>query len=243
VPQVYDASLAIACPMANEADTAIPFVKQVLDACQSVQKVTFFAVVDNATQDNTVELLRDYANTEPRLVVVWAPENRCVVDAYMRGYREALASGAEWILEIDGGFSHDPGNIPQFFPYMAQNYDCVFGSRFTKGGSITSSSLRRRVVSWGGTLLTNALIGTKLTDMTSGFEMFRRDVLWNVLDRGIHSQAHFFQTEIKVHCRNLKIAEVPIQYHMASPRLSGGPVGEAFTQLWRLFKLRLAGRL
>ena len=150
-----------------------------------------------------------------------APENRCVVDAYIRGYREALASGAEWILEIDGGFSHDPGNIPQFFPYMAQNYDCVFGSRFTNGGSITSRSLGRRVVSWGGTLLTNALIGTKLTDMTSGFEMFRRDVLQNVLDRGIHSQAHFFQTEIKVHCRNLKIAEVPI--HVVPWRVRGCP--------------------
>jgi dolichol-phosphate mannosyltransferase len=240
---MYNARLAVACPMANESETAIPFVKQVLAACEGVREVTFFAVLDNATTDNTVELLRGYAETEPRLVVVWAPENRCVVDAYMRGYREALASGADWILEIDGGFSHDPKDIPQFFPYMARDYDCVFGSRFTKGGSIKNSSLRRRVVSWGGTVLTNALIGTRLTDMTSGFEMFRRDVLQNVLDRGIHSHAHFFQTEIKVHCRNLRIAEAPIQYHMASPRLSGGPVGEAFTQLWRLFKLRLAGRL
>ena len=243
VPSTYETHLAVACPMANEADTAVPFVKEVLEACEPVKKVTFFAVLDNATKDNTVELLREYGKSEPRLVVVWAPENRCVVDAYMRGYREALASGAEWILEIDGGFSHNPKDIPQFFPYMAKRYDCVFGSRFTKGGSITSSSVKRKVVSWGGTFLTNTLIGTRLTDMTSGFEMFRRDVLKKVLDRGIHSRAHFFQTEIKVHCRNLKIAEVPIHYQMASPRLSGGPVGEAFTQLWRLFKLRLAGQL
>jgi dolichol-phosphate mannosyltransferase len=229
--------------MANEADTAVAFVKEVLQACEPVRQVTFFAVLDNATRDNTVELLKEYATTEPRLVVVWAPENRCVVDAYLRGYREALASGAEWILEIDGGFSHNPNDIPQFFPYMAKGYDCVFGSRFMQGGSIQSSSFKRKVVSWGGTFLTNALIGTRLKDMTSGFEMFRREVLQLVLDKGIRSRAHFFQTEIKVHCRRLKIIEVPIQYQMASPRLSGGPIGEAFSELWRLFRMRLAGQL
>src|SRR5689334_5932463 len=178
----YNVHLAVVCPMANEADTAVPFVEQVCKACEPVERVTFFAILDNATKDNTVELLRDYASTEPRLNVVWAPENRCVVDAYMRGYREALASAADWILEIDGGFSHRPQDIPQFFPYMDQGYDCAFGSRFMKGGSISSSSFKRKLVSWGGTLLTNLLIGTKLKDMTSGFEMFRRDVLQQVLD-------------------------------------------------------------
>jgi dolichol-phosphate mannosyltransferase len=92
-------------------------------------------------------------------------------------------------------------------------------------------------------VLTNLLIGTKLKDMTSGFEMFTREALSMVLAKGIHSRAHFFQTEIKIHCRNLKIVEVPIHYHRASPGLSSGPVGEAFRQLWRLFRLRLSGTL
>lgn len=242
-PAFYDVHLAIACPMANEADGVVEFVRQVFKACIPVRSVTFFAVVDNATTDNTVELLTEYSQADPRLVVVWAPENRCVVDGYLRGYREALASGADWILEIDAGFSHRPEDIPQFFPYMQQGYDSVFGSRFMKGGRITSSSLQRRAFSWGGTVLTNALIGTKLTDMTSGFEMFRREVLEQVLQRGIHSRAHFFQTEIKVHCRNLKIAEVPIEYRMASPMLTSSPVTEAFAQLWRLFRMRITGKL
>jgi dolichol-phosphate mannosyltransferase len=126
---------------------------------------------------------------------------------------------------------------------MAQGYDCVFGSRFMDGGKISNSSLKRRMVSYGGTLLTNGLLGTRLTDMTSGFEMFTRRALGIVLEKGIHSRAHFFQTEIKIHCRNLKLAEVPIHYQMASPGLDKGPVNEAFTQLWRLFRLRVGGRL
>src|SRR5207248_3523996 len=184
-----------------------------------------------------------YQETEPRLNVVWAPENRSVAGAYFRGYREALASGADWILEIDGGYSHQPKDIPQFFPYMEQGFDCVFGSRFMAGGKISNSSFKRRLVSYGGTVLTNMLIGTRLSDMTSGFEMFTRKTLQVVLDKEIHSRAHFFQTEIKVHCRNLKVAEAPIHYQMASPGLANAPVKEAFVQLWRLFRLRLAGRL
>jgi dolichol-phosphate mannosyltransferase len=238
-----DIHLAIACPMANEGEEGARFVAEVLAECVAVGKTTFFAVLDNMTRDNTRELLEDYAKRDPRLVVVWAPENRCVVDAYMGGYRNALASGADWILEIDAGFSHQPAEIGQFFPLMLAGYDCVFGSRFIRGGGIHNSSTKRRLVSWGGTLLTNALIGTKLKDMTSGFEMFTREALEMVLEKGIHSRAHFFQTEIKIHCRNLKITEVPINYEMASPGLSSAPVNEAFQQLWRLFKLRLAGKL
>jgi len=64
-----------------------------------------------------------------------------------------------------------------------------------------------------------------------------------VLDRGVQSRAHFFQTEIKTHCRNLKFVEVPITYRAASPRLGSASLAEAFRQLWRLTQLRRRGQL
>jgi dolichol-phosphate mannosyltransferase len=126
---------------------------------------------------------------------------------------------------------------------MLEGCDCAFGSRFIEGGSIENSSIKRYWVSYGGTLLTNWLIGNKLHDMTSGFELFTRKALEDVLRCGIHSRAHFFQTEIKIYCRKLRIAEVPITYQMASPGMSSAPVTDALTQLWRLFKLRLSRKL
>lgn len=229
--------------MANEGEEGLRFVRAVLDKCGDLGKVTFYAVLDRVTKDNTRELLEEYSTIDPRLIVVWAPENRCVVDAYFRGYREALATDANWVLEIDAGFSHRPEDIPQFFPLMLEGKDCIFGSRFRKGALIHHSSLKRRMVSWGGTQLTNLLLGTRLSDMTSGFEMFSRETMRQIVAQGVQSRAHFFQTEIKVFCRDLDQAEVPIVYEAASPRLSGGPIGEAFTQLWRLFRNRLSGCL
>ncbi len=233
--------LGIICPMANEGDEAVAFCQAVLEQCPGFRSVKFFAIFDSVTKDQSLDQMRDLTRREPRLCVVWAPENRCVVDAYMRGYREAVTAGCDWVLEIDAGFSHQPRDIPQFFDAMEQGMDCVFGSRFI--GGFEESSIKRRFVSWGGTALTNLLIGTKQTDMTSGFELFSQRTLRMILDRGIQSRAHFFQTEIKVHCRKLRFVEVPITYRAASPRLGSSSLKEAFRQLFRLFQLRLKGQL
>jgi dolichol-phosphate mannosyltransferase len=235
-------SLGIISPMGNEADSAVPLVRETLDRCGELKAVNFYAVLDRVSGDGTRELLSDYAVREPRLRVVWAPENRCIVDAYVRGYKEALLAGHDYILEMDAGFSHRPEDIPKFLDAVEEGYDCVFGSRFVPGGAIANVSFRRWLFSRGGSVLTNALVGTRLADMTSGFELFSRNSLQMVLERGIQSRAHFFQTEIKYYCRDLKIAEVPITYSTDGVTVSNAALGDAFRNLWRLCKLRWMGR-
>lgn len=238
-------NLGIVSPMANEESSVIAFVRAVLDECvpRGFKSVRFFAVLDRVSRDRTRELLNELKKERPELEVVWAPENRSVVDAYVRGYREALNAGCDWILEIDAGFSHQPEDIPQFFDKMLEGYDCVFGSRFCQGGKISESSAKREIISRGGTLLANLLLGTKLKDMTSGFEMFTRKALTEILSRGIRSRGPFFQTEIKAYCRSLRIAEVPIKYRAASHDINNQALKDSFSNLWRLFRLRLHGQL
>jgi dolichol-phosphate mannosyltransferase len=237
-PARRNVSLGVVCPMANESSSAERFVRETLAACGELRAVVFYAVLDNASRDGTRRLLEDLAQSEPRLRVVWSPENRCVVDAYVRGYREALAAGHDFVLEIDAGFSHLPADIPKFLDAMEQGYDCAFGSRFMPGGRIVDSPSWRRFLSYGGTVLANAVLGTRLRDMTSGFELFSREALAMALERGIRSRAHFFQTEIKFHCRGLKVAEVPITYSAASPNVGSGALADALANLFRLWRAR-----
>lgn len=236
-------SLGVVCPMANEEETAVRFVNAVLGECAGFKSVTFFAILDRASRDRTREMLDELRAARPELRVVWSPENSSVVDAYIRGYLEALNAGSDWILEIDAGFSHQPSDIPQFFDHMLEGYDCVFGSRFCKGGSVTESSAKREIISRGGTLLANLLLGTRLKDMTSGFEMFTRRALSGILKKGIRSRGPFFQTEIKAYCRHLRTTEVPIRYRAASHPVSNTAIKDSFSNLWRLFRLRLQGQL
>ncbi len=241
--RISDVNLGIVCPMANERSTAVELVKSVLQQCKNFKSVKLFDVFDYACKDGTFDLLKDLQKELPELHVVWAPENRCVVDAYMRGYREALDACCDWILEIDAGFSHQPSEISQFFEKMAQGYDCVFGSRFCKGGKMAECSKMRYIISRGGTVLANLLLGTKLKDMTSGFEMFTGAALRKVLEKGIKSRGHFFQTEIRAYCRNLRTVEVPIHYRLPSQNVNAAVVMDAFSNLFRLFRKRLAGDL
>ena len=235
--------LGVVTPMANEASTAVAFVDRVLDACASFAfaSVTLFVVFDQVSRDGTRGLLEAHALDHPELQVVWAPECLGVADAYVRGYREALAAGCDWILEIDAGFSHDPSEIGSFLAAMPGN-DCVFGSRFAKGAANLGTPWRR-TVSRGGTVLTNLVLGTRLSDMTGGFELFTRGALEQVLAKGIRSRGPFFQTEIKVHCRELRFTEVPIHYDSSSHHVGRPAIAEALANLGRLAGQRLMGSL
>jgi dolichol-phosphate mannosyltransferase len=239
-----DVRLGIVCPMANERATAVDFVCAVLDQCATVgfKSISFFVVLDNASRDDTRQLLERFREQRPELQVIWAPDSRGVADAYVRGYQEAIAAECDWILEIDAGFSHQPSDIPQFFNEMLKGNDCVFGSRFCAGGR-NIGTIRRRVVSRGGTVLANILLGTKMTDMTSGFQLFTRPALHAVLRKGIYSKGPFFQTEMKYHCRSFRVSEVPIHYNAGSHTIGGDALRESFRNLWRLFRLRIRGQL
>ncbi len=229
--------------MANERENAIEFINAVLEQCKGFKSVIFFAVFDKACKDGTFDLLTELQDKPSQLQLVWSPENRCVVDAYLRGYREALDTGCDWILEIDAGFSHQPSEIPQFFDKMGQGYDCVFGSRFCPGGDFSDAPFGRYLISRWGSVITNVLLGTKLKDMTSGFESFTNAALQKIMEKGIQSRGHFFQTEIKVYCRKLRFAEVPIHYRNPSQNVDSSVLMDAFSSLFRLFRKRLLGNL
>ena len=229
--------------MANEAATAVDFVHAVLAQCRGFRETKMLIVLDRVSTDSTRELMDELAQTTPELEVIWAPENRGIADAYLRGHREAVERGADWILEIDAGFSHQPSDIPLLFTKMDEGYDCVFGSRFSPGGTLKDSSFMHRLVSRGGTFLTNLVLGTKLHDMTSGFQLFSRAALEMILRRGIQARGPFFQTEMKTYCRHLRIAEVPIQYSSASHHIGRKAITDALLNLGRLFRLRILGQV
>ncbi len=225
--------LGIVTPLANEEATVDHFLDRVLQQLE-VQDLVF-CVLDNASRDSTRQRVTDRGAQDQRVRLVWAPENRSVVDAYFRGYREALSAGCRWILEMDGGLSHPPELIPRFVHAMESGVDFAAGSRFAPGGSY-SGRWSRYLLSKGGTVLTNLLLGTRMHDMTSGFECFSRNAMEYVLRRGVQSRGHFFQTEIRYSLRDWAWQEVPITYSCPSKSVGQSQVTESFRILWKLYR-------
>lgn len=228
--------LGIVIPLANEESTVDELYARVSNHLQPHDLM--IVVIDNASRDNTRSKLEKLSAADSRLVVVWAPENRCVVDAYFRGYREALALDCQWILEMDGGFSHRPEEIPRFIEAMENGAEFVAGCRFLPGAT-HRGSISRKLLSRGGTILARLLLRSKMNDMTSGFECFNRAAMEHVIRNGVRSRGHFFQTEIRHLLQNWNWVQVPITYENPSKSVGHGSITEA---LRNLVQLSLASR-
>ena len=137
---------------------------------------------------------------------------------------------------LPGAERHQPEEIPQFIENLEKGYDCVWGSRFINGGDISNQPLYRRFLSSGGTILSNIVLGTRLKDMTSGFEGFKAEVLKSMnLDKFL-STGHMYQTEMRFYCRKLNTIEVPIHYIGGTSSLKFKSVKEALRILFMLKK-------
>ncbi|MBF0454256.1 MAG: glycosyltransferase family 2 protein [Magnetococcales bacterium] len=222
--------------MANEMESAELFVRQLLAKCRQwpFRSIRHYVVFDTVCTDGTDEKMAELAKEMDTLEVIMAPENRCVVDAYRRGYDAALKDACHWILEIDAGFSHRLEDMDGFFATLSQGKDCVFGVRFGEPGSGFNGDFKRYLISRGGTWLTNRLLGTKLSDMTSGYALFTHHALSTILAKGIHSRGPFFQTEMRTHAHKMDLAVVPICYHSPSHAVGKSALKDALGTLWRL---------
>ena len=227
--------LGVVVPLANESATVDAFLSRVLAQLGPADLV--YCVLDLASRDDTLARVQATARGDPRVSLVWAPEDRSVGDAYRRGYRAALEDEVEWIVEMDGGLSHRPEELPRFLDSLDAGAEFVAGSRFTHGGSYAGSAARR-LLSRGGTLLVNLVLGTSMTDMTSGYEAFTRPCLTQLMATGTRSQGHFLQTEIRVFMHRRRWVEVPITYCSPSGRVGVEELIEAVRTLARLYRGR-----
>ena len=86
-------NFAIIIPMANESKEFYVFINKLQLTLDFVESGQVYLIVDNASKDNTRELCENLSFIDGRFKTIWAPENKNVVDAYIRGYKEAEQIG------------------------------------------------------------------------------------------------------------------------------------------------------
>jgi dolichol-phosphate mannosyltransferase len=233
---------AVVIPMANEENDFAPFVDLLKEVLNKLDSGKVYFVVDTVSKDRTLDLCRELSEKDNRFRTIWAPENKNVVDAYIVGYKTAYKNGHKFIIEMDAGLSHDPRAIPMFLRVLNEGNECAFGSRFINGGSTADSEFKRWFLSKFGTVLSNLLLGTKMRDMTSGFQGFDADIVKLFVEYDLKSKAHFYQTEIRYLLRNKRYMEVPIHYRAPSPSVSKKAIKNARNTLLYYFFKRISGK-
>src|SRR6266702_1093077 len=150
-------------------------------------------VIDDNSPDGTGEIADRLAEELDFVRVLHRERKEGLGPAYLAGFRRALAAGADYVLELDCDFSHDPKDVSRLLAACESGADLALGSRYVAGGGTENWGLPRRVVSWGGSFYARAILGIRVRDLTGGFKCFRRTVLEALDLDAIHSRGYAFQ--------------------------------------------------
>jgi dolichol-phosphate mannosyltransferase len=234
----------VCLPTYDERENLEPMLRALGDVLGPDDRVL---VIDDNSPDGTGELADRLARELDFVDVLHRERKEGLGPAYLAGFRRALADGAEYVLELDCDFSHDPQDVPRLLE-AAAGADLVLGSRYVPGGGVENWGPGRRLVSAGGSLYARLVLGVGIRDLTGGFKCFRRAVLETLDLDAIHSKGYAFQIETTFRAlRNgFRVVEIPIRFvdrEVGGSKMSRAIVLEA---IWKVPLLRLAalgGRL
>jgi dolichol-phosphate mannosyltransferase len=197
-------------PTYNEAGNIERFVAAVRPVLPDSAQIL---IVDDGSPDGTGEIADGLAGEHERLSVLHRPRKEGLGPAYIAGFRQALAEGAGFVIEMDADFSHDPSYLPALLGAM-EDADLAIGSRYVTGGGIEDWGALRRTISRGGSLYARLVLGLSVNDLTAGFKCFRREVVEAIDIDSIDSRGYAFQIEMTYRAVQLgfKVVEVPIVF-------------------------------
>ncbi len=238
---------AIVCvPTYNERENLEPLVRalgEVLDPARDR-----VLVVDDSSPDGTGRLADELARELPWVSVLHRGHKEGIGAAYLAGFREALASSPELVVQMDCDFSHDPADVPRLIAACEDGADVALGSRWVDGGGTANWGRLRRVVSRGGSLYARILLGVGIRDLTGGFKCFRRSALEAIDLEAVRTRGYGFQIEMTFRAlrAGFRVVELPILFvdrRVGQSKMSGAIVLEAMRQVPVLRARALAGRL
>jgi dolichol-phosphate mannosyltransferase len=228
---------AVVClPTYNERENLEPMLRALGD------KGVRVLVVDDNSPDGTGDLAETLAAELDYVDVLHRERKEGLGPAYLAGFRRALGSDAELILEMDCDFSHDPAVVPRLIAAVERGADLALGSRYVAGGSVGNWGALRRFVSAGGSWYARLLLGVPVRDLTGGFKCYRRRVLETIDLDAIDSKGYAFQIETTYRAlrAGFRVEEIPIHFvdrEEGGSKMSKSIVLEA---IWKVPALRLA---
>jgi dolichol-phosphate mannosyltransferase len=206
-------------------------------------------VVDDNSPDGTGQAVAEMARTSERVSLLSRSGKFGLGTAYVDGFKWVLKhSDADYIMEMDADFSHNPDRIPDFVARVDEGYDVVIGSRYLKGVSVVNWPIRRLILSYAASRYARWATGIPLKDQTTGYKCFRRRVLEALDLDGICSDGYAFQIELNYRAmeQGFKLAEIPIIFEDRQngySKMNRRIVWEAVWMVWRLRLGSAVGRL
>lgn len=222
--------LSVIIPVYNEVEN----IGEILKRVKATKRAAEIIVVDDGSQDGTRDLLKKM-DGKGRVRVILHEKNQGKGAAVRTGLD---AAAGEILLIQDADLEYDPRDYPTLLQPLEEGLaDVVYGSRFL-GGPRRATMFWHMIANKMLTFMTNILYDTILSDMETGYKVFRREVVDGMK---LRSKRFDFEPEFtaKALKRKYHIYEVPISFN---PRdYSQGKkikLKDAFEAVWTLLKYR-----
>lgn len=223
--------LTVIMPVFNEFQT----IDEIISRVVAVGLADEIIVVDDGSTDGTRELLGELDEKHPELKLILHDRNQGKGAAVRSGIAQA---SSEYLIIQDADLEYDPRDYHAMLkPVQEGLADVVYGSRFL-GGPRRSTMFWHMIANKMLTLMTNILYNSILSDMETGYKLFRREIITSI---PLKAKRFNFEPEItaKLLKRKIRIYEVPITFN---PReySEGKKIGlkDAFEAVWTLLKYR-----
>jgi glycosyltransferase involved in cell wall biosynthesis len=223
--------LSVVMPVYNERDTLEEIIRRV----QAVPLAKELVLVDDASTDGTRELLARLEG-QPGLRVFYHQTNQGKGAALRTGFQHATG---DVVLVQDADLEYDPMDYPRLLQPIADGRaDVVFGSRFHADGPHRVLYFWHSVANRWLTCLSNMFTDLNLSDMETGYKVFRREVIEAILPT-LKQNRFGIEPELtaKVARRRCRIYEIGISYAGRTYQ-EGKKIGlrDAFQALWCILR-------
>jgi dolichol-phosphate mannosyltransferase len=231
--------LLIIIPTFNEAQNIAGLIRRIQTILGSTL-APHILVVDDSSPDGTGDIVTALTRQvyPGRISLLMRPSKLGLASAYVSGFQWGLAHAFDAIAEMDADFSHNPIYLPRMAAAL-RDHDFIVGSRYTPGGGVKGWRAWRRIVSRGGSLYAQSILGLSIHDLTGGYNLWSRPVLAQIgLDR-IRSDGYSFQIELKYRAlrQGFRGLEIPIVFEdrfACRSKMSRRIVWEAVWRVWQL---------